>query len=116
MLFVTPQQEEERGDRTVLTTREQILAALSEAKDPIGHYLVLLEGTAPKKRVEIGAEPITIGRGSQQTLICDDRELSRAHLRISLANGAVVAEDMNSTNGTFVDEQRITGAVTLKDN
>jgi serine phosphatase RsbU (regulator of sigma subunit) len=112
---VTPQEEDDdRGERTVLTTREQLLAALSEA-DPIGHYLVVLEGTAPGKRLEIGAEPITIGRGSQQTLVCNDRELSRLHLRVSLVKDAVVAEDMQSTNGTFVDEQRIVGAVTLKE-
>lgn len=83
--------------------------------DPIAHYLVVLEGTAPGKRLEIDTAPITIGRGASQTLVCDDRDVSRQHARVSLLNGAVVAEDLQSTNGTFVDEERITGPVTLKE-
>jgi serine phosphatase RsbU (regulator of sigma subunit) len=114
MTSVTLQDDDDWGGRTISRPRQQVLGALPEP-DPIGHYLVVLEGTTPGKRLEIGAEPITIGRGSQQTLVYNDRELSRLHLRVSLVNGAVVAEDMQSTNGTFVDEQRITGAMTLKE-
>ena len=91
-----------------------VLLGAPAAPDPIGHYLVVLEGATRGKRLEIGADPITIGRGSQQTLVFDDGDISRLHVRVSLVNGAVVAEDL-STNGTFVDEQRISGTVTLKD-
>ena len=111
---MTPEeQDDDRGERTMFVTREHLLNAMSVA-DPLAHYLVVLEGTSPGKRLEIGAEPITIGRGAQQTLVCDDREVSRLHARVALVNGAVVAEDL-STNGTFVDGERITGAVTLKE-
>jgi serine phosphatase RsbU (regulator of sigma subunit) len=34
---------------------------------------------------------------------------------VSVVNGVVTVEDLNSTNGTFVDEERIAGAVPLKD-
>ena len=107
-------QDDDRGERTTFSTREQLFEALAEL-DTLAHYLVVLEGTAAGKRLEITAEPITIGRGAQQTLVCNDRDISRLHVRVSLVNGAAVAEDMQSTNGTFIDEERITGAVTLKE-
>src|SRR5262249_27716214 len=41
--------------------------------------------------------------------------VSRLHARVSLVNGMVVVEDLQSTNGTFVDAARITGAAILKE-
>jgi serine phosphatase RsbU (regulator of sigma subunit) len=75
----------------------------------------MIGGTQPGKRVELGAVPVTIGRSSDQTLALADAELSRQHARVSLVNGEAVAEDLASTNGTFVDAQRLTGAVTLRE-
>ena len=88
-----PETDDDRAERTMFISREQLFGPLPVA-DPIAHYLLVLEGTKPGKRLEIDAEPITIGRGSAATLVCDDRELSRQHLRVSLVNGAVVAEDL----------------------
>jgi serine phosphatase RsbU (regulator of sigma subunit) len=111
---VTPEdQDDDRGERTMFVTRDHLMNAMSAA-DPLVHYLLVLEGTSPGKRLEIGGEPITIGRGAQQTLVCDDREVSRLHVRVALINGAVVAEDFSSY-GTFVDGERINGSATLKE-
>ena len=110
---MTPPEDEEY-ERTIFISRKPAPGA-APPPDVIGHYLLVLEGTAPGKRVEIGADPVTIGRGAKQTLVADDPDVSRLHLRVSLLNGKVVAEDNNSTNGTFVDGERITGAVALKE-
>jgi serine phosphatase RsbU (regulator of sigma subunit) len=80
-----------------------------------GNYLVTTAGPESGKRVEIGATPVTIGRDAKQTLVFDDTKLSRVHARVSLVNGEVVAEDLNSTNGTFVDGTRITAPVPLRE-
>ena len=80
-----------------------------------GDSLVVITGAEPGKRVEIGAAPVTIGRDARQTLVFDDTELSRLHARVSLLNGTVVAEDLKSTNGTFLDGTRITGPVTMRE-
>jgi serine phosphatase RsbU (regulator of sigma subunit) len=84
------------------------------AADVLGHYLVVLEGAEPGRRLEVSEVPVTIGRDPQQTLSLADAELSRRHARISLVNDEAVVEDLRSTNGTFVDGKRITGAWTLK--
>jgi len=85
------------------------------APDVFGHYLVAIAGAEPGKRVEIGVAPVTIGRDARQTLVFDDTELSRAHARVSLVDGEVVAEDLKSTNGTFVDGTRIAEPVKVRE-
>jgi serine phosphatase RsbU (regulator of sigma subunit) len=113
--YVTPEEEEnDSGERTMFVSRAQLFDAV-RAADPIANYLVVLAGTSRGRRLEIVDAPITIGRGVSQTLVVDDRDVSRQHARVSVVNGVVVVEDLNSTNGTFVDEERITGAVTLKE-
>jgi pSer/pThr/pTyr-binding forkhead associated (FHA) protein len=94
---------ENEFEQTMLAGRRPALAS-----DAIGHYLVVLQGAEPGKLIEITAEPITIGRDAQQTLVFQDAELSRRHARVSLAAGEAVIEDLRSTNGTFVEGERIT--------
>jgi serine phosphatase RsbU (regulator of sigma subunit) len=103
----------EIGEGTIFITRDQ-LDALAHASD-LAHYLVVLKGNVAGKRLEIGDDAITIGRAAGQVLVCDDRELSRQHARVRLVQGVVMVEDLNSTNGTFVNKARIAGAVSLKD-
>ena len=99
---------ENEFEQTMLAGRRPDLAS-----DAIGHYLVVLQGAEPGKLIEITAEPITIGRDAQQTLVFQDAELSRRHARVSLAAGEAVIEDLRSTNGTFVEGERISTPVTL---
>jgi serine phosphatase RsbU (regulator of sigma subunit) len=73
----------------------------------IGHYIVMIAGAEPGKRVEICETPVTIGRSPDQTLAFADSSLSRRHARISVIGGDVVAEDLGSTNGTFVNGARL---------
>ncbi len=107
---VTPLDDE--FERTMLAGRKPVSdGTLAEA---IGHYLVVLQGTEPGKLIEITSAPITIGRDAQQTLVFQDAELSRRHARVTLANSEAVAEDLGSTNGTFVEGERIAKPVTLR--
>lgn len=82
----------------------------------IAPYLVAIEGIGRGKCVEIGAVPLTIGRSDAQTFVfATDSEVSRLHARVSLVNGQIVAEDMGSTNGTFLGTVRLTRPTTLKE-
>jgi FHA domain len=54
----------------------------------------------------------TIGReGADITL--DDDQVSRSHARVSVAGSTITIEDLGSTNGTFVNGEKIDGATTL---
>jgi serine phosphatase RsbU (regulator of sigma subunit) len=109
-----PEEDEPQFTRAIVISGKP-LAEPTPVSDTLGHYLVVLEGSDPGRRLEIGNELLTVGRGAKQTLVLEDPDVSRLHLRVSLVAGNVVAEDMNSTNGTFVDGRQINGAVTLTD-
>jgi serine phosphatase RsbU (regulator of sigma subunit) len=83
--------------------------------DTIGHYLVVLEGAEPGRCVEVDETTVTIGRHPELTLVLPDTQLSRRHACVSLVNGKVMVEDLGSTNGTFVDGERITTPRTLEE-
>lgn len=110
---MTPIQDDE-PERTIFISPGRPFDA-APVPEVIGHYLVAIGGAAQGKRVEVDAEPVTIGREAGQTLVCADSQVSRLHARVSLVNGEVVVEDLRSTNGTFVDTERITAPVTLKE-
>jgi len=75
--------------------------------------LILKYEAAIIKEVDVGAQPISIGRAPDNDLHVDNLAVSSHHARIFNDSGKLVVEDMNSLNGTFVNSQRITRA-TLK--
>ena len=68
--------------------------------------------------VELGRErtlealcPLTIGRDRSCELVLADAEVSRKHARLETQGGVVFVRDLESSNGTFLNGQRLTGAV-----
>ena len=51
---------------------------------------------------------LNIGRSSGNDLILDDLKVSRSHAQLRLINGHYVIFDLDSTGGTFVNDQRVT--------
>jgi pSer/pThr/pTyr-binding forkhead associated (FHA) protein len=54
---------------------------------------------------------LTIGRAPDNTVIIDNPAVSGHHARVFSESGAVILEDLNSTNGTFVNGQHSTRRV-----
>jgi len=67
----------------------------------------------PEKTFRILAGGIrTIGRATGADFIVDAPLVSRVHCRLtSLPNGELEVRDLNSTNGTFVNGERVENAV-----
>jgi pilus assembly protein CpaF len=59
-------------------------------------------------------DQLTIGRDSTNGVAINDAEVSRRHARLNFQGGKFVLEDLGSTNGTFVNGQRLAGPVVLK--
>ena len=74
--------------------------------------LLILEGAQAGRRLPLGGRPVTFGRSPQATLsFPGDGFMSGMHLQVAeIANGVAIT-DLRSTNGTFVNEQRIQQAV-----
>ena len=81
------------------------------------------DGSAGNPIVEIDGQqylltgPVTvIGRGGDADIILEDTGVSRHHLELRAEpDSSLVATDLGSTNGTFVDGERIRTPVTLHD-
>lgn len=64
--------------------------------------------------VALGTSPITIGRSSNNTVVLDDDFASGHHARIVPGRGQWFVEDLGSTNGTYINEQRLTQATPMR--
>jgi predicted component of type VI protein secretion system len=64
--------------------------------------------------VPVGAQPVTIGRSPDNLIPIDNLAVSNYHARIFVEGGRLMLEDLNSLNGTFINQQRIVRAA-LKD-
>ncbi|WP_101757802.1 FHA domain-containing protein [Oceanicoccus sp. KOV_DT_Chl] len=82
----------------------------SETSQASGIMLKSLGGDEP---FEVNGEVI-VGRGSASDLVIDQDRLSRKHARLSAGDGAVLVEDLGSTNGTYVNDTKVDGPVLAK--
>jgi predicted component of type VI protein secretion system len=72
-------------------------------------------GTQQGQAAQVAGDRFLVGRGSDCELTLADSEASRRHALLRpQPDGSVVLEDLGSTNGTYVNGQRITGPVTLR--
>ena len=60
-------------------------------------------------RLAVGAIK-TVGRGPRADFAVDATLLSRVHCRLTATSDDLVVEDLESTNGTFVNDRRVTRA------
>jgi hypothetical protein len=70
--------------------------------------LVAVEGPSAGTGVALSSLPVTIGRAADSTVVLADDYVSNHHARLSPHGDDWLVEDTGSTNGTYVDERRIT--------
>jgi pSer/pThr/pTyr-binding forkhead associated (FHA) protein len=75
---------------------------------------LVVEGPAAGTKVSIEKRPITIGRASICDLTLEDDFISSRHLRVSMQPNGYVVEDLGSTNGTWVEGERLSEPVLIK--
>jgi len=77
------------------------------AADARVHYLVVIKGGNVGHRITLGAKPMVIGRVEPADIVLPDAQISRNHCRIGMTLGEVFVTDLESSNGSFIDGQRI---------
>ncbi|MCH9732564.1 MAG: FHA domain-containing protein [Actinomycetia bacterium] len=77
----------------------------------IPRQLVVTEGALTGTRIPLGTQPVLIGRADDSALVLTDDYASTRHARLSPRGTDWYVEDLGSTNGTYLDREKVTTAV-----
>ncbi len=77
-------------------------------------YLIVLTGEGVGSMFRIEGESV-IGRSASTTIRLNDDGVSRRHARLLQKGTQVILEDLKSANGTFVNDEQVSGERILKD-
>jgi len=83
----------------------------AEPKEKFQFDVTLADGTTRIYPLKEGEN--LIGRLSTSDLCFDDPSISRKHATVTVKEGAVRLNDLGSKNGTFIDDQKVTGDVEI---
>jgi pSer/pThr/pTyr-binding forkhead associated (FHA) protein len=72
------------------------------------HVLVVTAGSLKGTTINLNEQQITLGRANDATLVLNDDYASSRHARIFPQDGQWIVEDLGSTNGTYLDRQKVT--------
>jgi hypothetical protein len=70
--------------------------------------LVVTAGSLKGTSLDLSEQQITLGRANDATLVLNDDYASSRHARIFPQDGQWIVEDLGSTNGTYLDRQKVT--------
>ncbi len=71
------------------------------------HVLELTDGDERVRKHVVGPLGLKIGRASPADLILSDPRVSRSHCLVEIKDDELEVSDLNSTNGTYVDNERV---------
>ncbi len=69
--------------------------------------LLLKFNAAVIKEIPLSKSTLSVGRKPDNDLVIENPAVSGHHCRITVQNGSVFVEDLESTNGTFVNDKRV---------
>ncbi len=72
------------------------------------HTLVVTGGALKGTTIDLNEQQITLGRANDATIVLNDDYASSRHARIFPQDGQWIVEDLGSTNGTYLDRQKVT--------
>jgi hypothetical protein len=113
-----------RGERAAPSQDSMILTPAAAAAAGLGRgggsrksFLLVVQRRPSLDEGEefpLNSAPLTVGRGGQNDLVlAGDDFASARHARIEVRGDGVWVQDLESTNGTFVNGSRVSGAQRL---
>ena len=102
------------GTDTLFPERRTRVSLESELPNrPARPCLVVIAGAELGQRIDLDDDDIDIGRAETSRFFINSDLVSRHHATIARIAGRYVLKDEGSTNGTFVNDQRVSGRAVL---
>ena len=76
--------------------------------------LVVTAGPEKGKRIDLRSGELSVGRESGNDIVFADAQVSRRHAVLTVTGDSVTIRDLGSTNGTFLNDGRVSGAQVLR--
>jgi len=80
----------------------------------ISYQLNMKIGPTPGKLIQLGKAELLVGRELSNDIVISDADVSRKHARLVQQGDSYLLEDVGSTNGTFLNGQRLSAPQLLK--
>jgi pilus assembly protein CpaF len=77
--------------------------------------LIVRRGKSPQSEYALSEQAVILGREAINDIMLQELEISRRHASITFVDGRHIIDDLDSTNGTFVNGRRISTPITLRD-
>ncbi|MDO5672739.1 MAG: DUF3662 and FHA domain-containing protein [Actinomycetaceae bacterium] len=106
---------EDRTEGSIDVTARAVqgaVAPVTTTQDSANYPIIDVEG----QRYLLTGSVTVIGRGAEADVVVDDSGVSRRHLEIRVTPEGVIAKDLGSTNGCFVQGHKITEATLVDSN
>ena len=88
--------------------------SVAPAPRPRATQLTIIDGSQAGVVMRLDDQPVTMGRSSDIEVSLEDDYASGHHARLFPQGSRWFLEDLGSTNGTFVGEQRLTRATPIE--
>src|SRR5689334_11956336 len=81
------------------------------APSPGGSFLLVVAGDNAGKLFPLNKPELIIGRSPNADIRINEKAVSHNHAPLQIDNGSCTLRDLESTNGTFVNNEPISGAI-----
>src|SRR5690348_17349293 len=101
-------------DKTAVAESDTLKIRLEEAKSS-APVLVVISGKPLGKSFFLTKESMVLGRDLSADISIGETSISRRHTEFTLTANGISVKDLGSTNGTFVNDQKVTETKAIND-
>lgn len=96
----------------IVTEQDTLISELNKASSAEA-CLIVVRGQQPGKRYELSGPVMRIGRDSSSDIVIDDPKVSRQQAKLIKERTSVLLVDGGSTNGTFVNDNKLESGASI---
>lgn len=100
-------------DKTIIADENTL--NMLKAPKKVGACLVQYSGTNMGKRYVLSKDTMVVGRSPETDIVINEQSVSRQHAKCVSAGEIIEVEDLGSSNGTFINDERINSKKKIND-